>query len=105
MKIEHHSLKVLSSLLLLLLMACGSSGGLGTPEVSSASDPQPNSVAAQNSDAAPLMRSAPNLAQFRKVNDWNSGFTGEIIITNTTGRTHQRGGIAILGGDRIGLRV
>jgi aryl-phospho-beta-D-glucosidase BglC (GH1 family) len=80
--------RVLTPLLLLLLVACGASSGVGTTGSASAPETAPSDSAATVAarDVAPLMRAA-NLAQFRKSSDWGSGFTGEITITNTTEQT------------------
>lgn len=66
-------------LFLLVLSACGNSDGIdgaltGTPTVPSS---PPANPALQRQGAEPL-------ATFRKVNDWGSGFIGEVTITNST---------------------
>ena len=86
MKFRKHSLKMCTWLLFLFLAGCGNSDRPG----SSSSTDEPKSegaaVAAQATEAAPLMRTA-NIATFKKASDWGSGFTGEITITNNTGKT------------------
>jgi aryl-phospho-beta-D-glucosidase BglC (GH1 family) len=88
MTIQQDSKRALTALCLLLLMACGSSGGLGTSADGSgtSSEAAGDTPLAQATETAPRMRTA-NLAVFRKASDWNSGFTGEITITNTTNQT------------------
>jgi aryl-phospho-beta-D-glucosidase BglC (GH1 family) len=87
MRKKLHHLRALSSLLLVLLIACGSSGELSTSTSGVPSSEGGGGWSGGSGTAAPLMRSASNLATFVKVNDWNSGFTGEVTITNTTTKT------------------
>lgn len=79
------TLKMLASLWLLLLVACGSSG-LGESQAGGSGTAVPASQVATAETAAPMMRTA-ELARFRKVNDWGSGFTAEVTIKNTTDTT------------------
>lgn len=76
--------RIFALLLLSLLVACGNSSGLGGSTASGGSG-SAGDVAQNAPDrvASPLMRAAP-LTQFRKINDWGTGFTAEVIIRNTT---------------------
>lgn len=86
MKFRKHTHKMCTWLLFLFLAGCGSSDGLGSSTSASVPKSEGAAVAAQATEAAPLMRTA-NIATFKKASDWGSGFTGEITITNNTGKT------------------